>query len=271
MRNTYAMNPPTIARNMPVNMYCMAITLWSVDQQYLMNQFVEAAPWAPTPWRPSSCGAACACSVIGSPSVLGARGQRGGGVGGCGAGLGERGVLLHPGGMLRRRLDHDPRAHETVPDTADLGAQDVELARLRGLEPARDVATGIRVLLEPEDRHEEAVHDVLRFEQEVVGLAHGDVQRVARPHVVGGVEHAVHAGMLERPRPLLSHDADRVVRRRHRLLHLHPPARHGDAGGEGGGGVGVVFGPGVWGGACGGIFPPPPPKGPPTSSAGTAT
>src|ERR1044072_6512397 len=198
MRNTYAMNPPTIARNMPVNMYCMAITLWSVDQQYLMNQFVEAAPWAPTPRRPSSCGAACACSVIVSPSVLGARGQRGGGVGGCGAGLGERGVLLHPGGMLRRRLDHDPRAHETVPDTADLGAQDVELARLRGLEPARDVATGVRVLLGPGARHEEALNGVFRLEKEVVALADGAVPRVARPRVVGSVEPAVHAGMLER-------------------------------------------------------------------------
>src|ERR1043165_828688 len=134
MRNTYAMNPPMSAMNMPVNVYCMAITLWSVDQRYLTNQFDDAAPWALSPCVLSAWTAACACSVIGSPSVLGARGHRGGGVGGWRAGLGERGVLLHPGGKLRRRFDHDPGAHETVPDAADLGAQDVVLAGLRGLE-----------------------------------------------------------------------------------------------------------------------------------------
>jgi hypothetical protein len=33
-RNTYAMKPPMMAMNMPVNRYCIAIILWSVDHRY---------------------------------------------------------------------------------------------------------------------------------------------------------------------------------------------------------------------------------------------
>src|SRR5258706_13297552 len=93
------MNPATMAKHMPVNMYCSEMILWSVDQQYLMNQFDSACPCG-------ACGALGrastwgAISAIGSlSSVLGAGRRQGGGV--DGARGGDGGVLLHPRGVLQ--------------------------------------------------------------------------------------------------------------------------------------------------------------------------
>src|SRR5262252_6622548 len=102
MRNTYAMNPAIMAMNMPVNMYCSAITLWSVDHRYLMNQLDSACPWG-------ACGWASTCAIsamVVFPSVRDAGRGRGGGFGGRGGG-GRHGVLFDPGGVLFRALDHD--------------------------------------------------------------------------------------------------------------------------------------------------------------------
>jgi hypothetical protein len=45
-------------------------------------------------------------------------------------------------------------------DAAHLGALNVVLARLRGLEPTRDFPTGDGILFQPKRRHGKAVNDI---------------------------------------------------------------------------------------------------------------
>src|SRR5690606_8049448 len=178
---------------MPVNMYCMAIILWSVDHRYFWK---KPGSWCACP---CSCGWATGIdSAMGCPAspALAVRDR----------GHGQRRVLRHPGGVLLGRLDEDARRHQRVADAADLRALDVVLARAGRMEPAHDDAAGHGVLLEPEHRHREAVEHVLRGELEVVELVHLDVQLVHLLDVVGGIEHAVGARVGEGPRPLLGLD-----------------------------------------------------------------
>src|SRR5215471_763750 len=204
IRNAYAMNPPMSASAMPVNMYCMAIILWSVEKTYLLQK--PGSGWAP--WPASCATGACAIGLLLQPR----RGRR----------EGHGRVLCHPGGVLLGRLDHDLRRHQRVADTADLHALDVEGPRLRGLEPADDGAARDRVLLQPEHRHGEGVQDVARDELEVIELVHLDVEIVDGLDVVGRAELPVGARVLEAPRPLLGDDAHGLLRGRQLLLHVVP-------------------------------------------------
>ena len=120
------------------------MTLWSVDHRYFWKN-----DWL-------GVGAVRACRQRGPRECArcghGSRRQlRRGGGGAAGAGRRRRvprsrasaataECCLHPGGVLLGRLDDDAPAHDAVADAADLGAQDVVRAGLRGLEPAGDRA-----------------------------------------------------------------------------------------------------------------------------------
>src|SRR5262245_22671877 len=201
------MNPPIRASAMPVNMYCMAIILWSVEKTYFDQKL--GSSWWP-PWAASCATGAWAIGLLLPPR----RRRR----------EGHGRVLRHPGAVLLGRLDDDAPRHERVADAADLGALDVEAPGLGRLEPAGDRAARDHVLLEAEHRDGEGVQHVARDELEVVELADLDVQVVDGLDVVGGAELPVGAGVLEAPGPLLPDDADRRLRGRQRLLDVVPDA-----------------------------------------------
>src|SRR5436309_3327920 len=71
------------------------------------------------------------------------------------------GLLGGPGLILLGRVHEDACPHPVVPHPAQLGAADLILARLGGLEPGHDVHAGHRVLLQAPLRHEEGVNHVL--------------------------------------------------------------------------------------------------------------
>ena len=95
---------------------------------------------------------------------------------------------------------HTVLGHRTFFDRkvwlAGFAVEDVQHAGLGGLEPAGDRAAGHRVLLDPEDRHREAVQHVPRLQLEVIGLLVLDVQIVGGIDVVRGVQLPVRSGLL---------------------------------------------------------------------------
>ena len=139
-------------------------------------------------------------------------------------------VGRHPVRVLAR-IFHDHRGrHDSVAESADLGALYVEGPGGRGLEPTGDASARNRILLQAPRGHRKAVQHVHGFELEVVGLAVLHVELVDREDVVRRVQGSVGPGVLERPCPLLSDDPDFFVRRGEVHLDLvpHPEGRDHD-------------------------------------------
>src|SRR5437763_16970430 len=95
-------------------------------------------------------------------------------------------VLPRPRRVLLGRVDVEPAAHARVAEAAQLGTRHLVLARLRRLEPDRDLVARHGVLLVAQARHEEAVDHVLRRADDAHGLVEGSVHVVVLRYGIVG-------------------------------------------------------------------------------------
>src|SRR6266852_2136482 len=86
-------------------------------------------------------------------------------------GSGLRPLLVVPFFVILGAVHMQPALHAGMAEATQLGARDLVLARLVGLEPRINFSARHRVLFEAQVRQEEAVDDIVRLENHTDGLA----------------------------------------------------------------------------------------------------
>src|SRR5712691_7745923 len=110
-------------------------------------------------------------------------------------GSGLRPLLVVPFFVIFGAVYMQPASHAGVAEATQLGARDLVLARLVGLEPRINFSTRHGVLLEAQVRQEEAVDDIPRLENHPDRLTDRHMDVVIDLLIVLGVELAVRAGV----------------------------------------------------------------------------
>src|SRR5258705_5436247 len=161
----------------------MPITLWSTEKMYLRQKGSSWCPWpscaCPWPLPPLCCWTLIESSPESERGLLLLFGR-----GGRGSFLRRRRVLRLPLGELLGRIDQHVRSHAVVAEAAELGAGELEVAGLGGLEPDGDQLAPDGVLLHAEHPDVEAVDHVLAGDVDDHRPVDGDVQVVDRGQVV---------------------------------------------------------------------------------------